>query len=492
MTQDAWPISKLTGYAVTGVDKLNSYGDSLSPRKLHLVTGQSVFHNDDPNWRYAENGGGESLKKIDPACVDLLQWDDGSIAAGMRKLGKGMVINLGSNSGVLPGQVLAWLKIKRVPIESSDRAILTRHFVSNNGLYDIWAMWNTKGEPVTAAFSFRDGFKPATVTEVLNGAAVPVDSDDKGAKLSNLAFGKWETRVFMSPRRQLAQAPADWFALQRSWWSGTTDPGKPVPDYHSRFCLNLTEDWAFKVLAGDGKSDPPEDPSLLDTKIDDASWPRVRIGIWNVPDNSDAHHVVFRKTFTVPQDWSHGRVTMFTHSDVAGKWRRYLDGKPLDAHQTDDDLGGILKAGSKHTMVVEMWGTDVPAGTPAPIYISYRPDPVERQPLTEWAYAPDRLAYQTPAPLPLTTPGPGALQAKFKVDRKESGRNVFVHIGIGTDGVVVNGHWLPGCSNIYNYVDENITPWVNFGGDNVIATVFHDKSTLADAHIEFYDKNVYP
>ena len=56
----------------------------------------------------------------------------------------------------------------------------------------------------------------------------------------------------------------------------------------------------------------------------------MRIGIYNVPDNTDAHHVVFRKTFRVPEHWDHGRVFLFARSDVRGKWRRYLDGKPLE------------------------------------------------------------------------------------------------------------------------------------------------------------------
>ena len=70
----------------------------------------------------------------------------------------------------------------------------------------------------------------------------------------------------------------------------------------------------------------------------------MRIGIYNVPDNADAHHVIFRKTFRVPENWDHGRVCLFTHSDVLGKWRRYLDGKPLQARAADDDLGGVLEA----------------------------------------------------------------------------------------------------------------------------------------------------
>ena len=40
---DAWPISKLTGYNVTGIDKLSRYGDGMPGRQLHPVKGQTVF-----------------------------------------------------------------------------------------------------------------------------------------------------------------------------------------------------------------------------------------------------------------------------------------------------------------------------------------------------------------------------------------------------------------------------------------------------------------
>jgi len=492
--QDSWPISKLTGYAVTGVDKLSPNGDGMPSRRLHLVPSQKVFHSDVPEWRYAENSAGLSLKKTDAACEDLLQWDDGAVAAGVHKLGKGLVFNLGANSAVLPGQVLEWLRVKRVPIESSEKAILARHFVSNNGLYDVWVMWNTQGTPATATFAFRGGLKPAVCREVSTGANIPVESGDKGAKLPRMAFEPWQTRAFLSPRGRIAQAPADWFALQRSWWSGTADPGKPIPPFKSKFSLDLTDDWAYKILDGGLRGAPPEDASLVDPKLDDSSWQRMRIGVFNIPDHADAHHILFRKRFSVPQDWNRGRVLLFTHSDVLGTWRRYLDGKPLQVTSTDDALGGVLKPGSTHSLAIEIWGPQMPAGTPAPIFISYRPDPVSRQPIKEnWAYAADRLAYSPASALPLAaTSAGGAVRTTVKIDAEQSPHNVVVHVSAGLDGLIFNGHWLGGYGNIYNYVDLNVTPWVRFGRDNELIAVFHDKMTIQDAWLEFYDKDVYP
>ena len=386
---NAWPIARLTGYAVTGIDKLSPNGDGQPSRQLHPTPGQKVFHTDATSWRYALNSSGLSLKKVDPACEDLLEWDDGAVAAGVRRLGKGLVFNLGSNSSVLPGQILEWLNVKKTPIESSDRAIMTRHFISNNGLYDIWVMWNTKGEPVTATFTFREGCKPVHCYEVNTGEAIPVNQDSHAAKLSHLAFQSWETRALLSPRGQIGQAPADWFALQRTWWSGVADPGKPLAPYRPKLSLDLTDDWAYKILEGADASAPPEAASLADPKLDDSSWKRMRIGIFNLPDNTDAHHAIFRKSFRVPQHWNHGRVCLFTHADVFGGWRCRLDGKLLAAADCDDDLGGVLKPGSTHSLAIELWGPTIPAGTQTPVYISYRPDPVARQSINDnWSCAP--------------------------------------------------------------------------------------------------------
>lgn len=491
--QDAWPISKLTGYAVTGIDKLAPNGDGRPSRKLHLVPGQKVFHSDVPQWRYAETSAGLSLKKLDPACEDLLQWDDGAVAAGVRKLGKGMVFNLGSNSAVLPGQILEWLNVKKVPIESSAKTIMTRHFVSNNGLYDIWAMWNTKGEPAVATFTFREGYKPVRCRDVNTGEDVPIDSDATGATRLRLAFESWQTRVFLSPRGRIGQAPADWFALQCRWWSGVGDPGEPLPPYRPKISLDLTDDWAYKILDGAGTAAPPEDASLADPALDDSSWKRMPIGIFNLPDNTDARHILFRKTFRVPQDWDRGRVLLFTHGDVLGGWRRYLDGKPLRVTATDDDLGGVLKPGSTHCLAIEMWGPTIPAGTRTPVFISYRPDPVSRQAMNDnWSCAPDRLTYGAASTLPLTTSAGGAARTMVKIDARESARNVVVHVQAGVDGVIVNGHWLSGFTNIYHRVDVNVTPWVRFGQDNELIVVFHDKITIQGASLEFYEKGVYP
>ena len=220
----------------------------------------------------------------------------------------------------------------------------------------------------------------------------------------------------------------------------------------------------------------------------------MRIGIYNVPDHAEAQHVVFRKAFRVPEKWDHGRVSLFTHSDVRGKWRRYLDGRPLEARNgPDDDLGGVLKPGSTHCLAIELWGKDLPAGTPAPIFLSYRPEPVARQPLNDgWAYASDRLTYGPAGSLPLTVPAAGSLRTTVAVDSAQRSRHVMIHVQAAVDSVIINGRWVAGFSNIYHHVDLNLTPWVRFGQDNELILVFHEQTAIPAAWLEFYDQDVFP
>jgi len=140
-----------------------------------------------------------------------------------------------------------------------------------------------------------------------------------------------------------------------------------------------------------------------------------------------------------------------------------------------------------------LWGNDLPAGTPAPIFISYRPDPAARQPiLGRWSYAPDRLTYGPASSLPLTAPAAGSLRTIVKIDASQSARNVMVHVEAGVDGLIVNGHWAAGFGNIYRHVDLNVTPWVRFGQDNELIAVVHEKTTIPEAWLEFFDQGVFP
>ena len=495
---DSWPIAKLTGYAVTGIDKLAPNGDGRPGRRLHLVEGQSVFNPGAPEWQYIKSGAGLSLKKVDPECEDLLQWDDGSIAAGMRHLGKGLVINLGVNSSAAVPQVLEYLHVQHVGATTGLHSIVTRHFISNNGLYDIYALWNSDDKPMTVTLTFNNGIRPDYCRDVNTGENMPIDFSDNTAKLLNVQLDNWQTRVFLSPRAQLANAPAEWLTLQRGWWKGTANTGAPIPPYKSKLAVNLTDDWAFKpivtTLPVDGTviGAPQEDASLADPKLDDSPWKRQQMGIFDIPDNPTANYGIFRKHFTVPAEWTKGKVSLNIGLDTPGGGNReYLDGQLTSANEVNQKWGDTLKPGSSHVLAIEIWGINPPVGTRTPIFLSYQPNPLSREPIKDnWAVAENVLKYSPTQSLPISMKLYGTFRTVVKIDASHAGQNVILHTSTDNNHqhtFYVNGRIVIGAGNW----DVNITPWVKFGQDNELI-VFCDNTTLQDASLDYYDKDVYP
>ena len=492
---DSWPIAKLTGYAVTGIDKLAANGDGRPSRMLHVIEGQRVFNPSEPGFLYVEHGQGLSLKKIDPNCEDLLQWNDGSIAAGMRHLGKGLVVDLGTNSFQAAQQVLEYLRVKRVEGSTGVREVMTRHFISNNGLYDVWVLYNTQDHPATVTLTFTSGVKPDFCRDVNTGQNVDLTYDDNVPKLKDVQLEENQTRAFISPRGQLANAPSEWLTLQRGWWRGTEGGGKPIVPYQSKLAVNLTDDMAFKPIDGTitAGTTPPADPSLADPKLDDSTWPRRILGVFDIPDYPGIHHGIFRKSFTIPAEWTAGQIML-----SAGSWagptggsRTYIDGQECGSGQINDKFGSTFTPGSKHMLAIEVWDPVPRVGPRDPVFLYYHPHPLARQPIKDsWAFAADKLKYDAPQPLPRTESVQGAWRTVVKIDASHRGQNILVHTVTNNNHqhtLLFNGRPLLGNGNF----DVNVTPYVKFGQENEIIIVCDD-ATMTDASIDYYNPVDYP
>lgn len=489
---DVWPISKLTGYDVTAVERKN--------RNLKLAAGQMVLPED--ALRALPNNWGLTLKKHvadDASCQDIALWEDGSVAAGARKLGMGRVIDFGMfDSLPLITKALDKMGIKHVPGHVTDNKVIMRHFVSNNGLYDVWTMWNQDKAARTTDLIIDSDHPPASAIDVNTGRQLPVSHEAAGAKIAGLSFEPFQTRVLLTAKADLTGAAGEWFWLQRGWWRGTADPGKPMATYKPQIAVDLTDDNAFRILPGDGKSTPPEDPAISDPRTEDAPWPRASLGIFDLPDHADAHHVVFRKHFTVPPSWNHGQVSVFGKSEPPGNGniRRYMDGKSFGGQIVRDDLGGTLKPGTEHVLTTEIWGAAPPLGTVTPAWISYLPDPSTSMALNQWNFASDYLTYAGPsAPLPFQAPDRGALRCIVEIDPKLAGKRIMLHVmtnDTGLAGLIFNGRYYAGYGNIYNFIDANVTPMVKFGQENEITVVVSPKTILQQARLGFYDEGIYP
>ena len=381
-----------------------------------------------------------------------------------------------------------------VGIEPANEHLMMRHDISNSGLYDVWTVWNdSTTDSVSASLNLRGRLHPGWRIDLKDGKRSPVSGHRIEFKLAPC-----QTVIYLTPRNAMAAVPAEWFNLQRNWWQGTADTGKPFPSEPAKLAVDLTNDWAFQPL------DPKADVTpMVGAEFDDSHWKRMNLGIFSLPNYPDAKRGLFRKQFTVPGRWNAGRVLLsiqcwngITFVDTA---RVFLDGKLIPNSSdglTDNDLDGALKAGTTHVLAVDVsGGKSELVGARGPAWISYHPEPASRLDLSgAWDISTDYLHY-APGHLPGVFKGTAARRT-VRIDAPKTPQNVVVHaLGDGRflRGLIINGrfvtafhHWLSPDENL------NITPWVKFGEDNELILLGGGNGTVKEVSLEFHDKGSYP
>ena len=307
---DAWPIQRLTGYSV---QKITAHPDQ---QKMRFAPGQTVFT--ESGWDEKQlTRLGLHMQKTAPEAQDLLLWPDGSVAVGLRKLGQGAVVTVGckhNHSPFLLRQLFAWLKLEPLPGYAPADQIVSTHEVSNNGLYDVWVLWNRDREKAgQSSLVFRENCRPGYCLDLQTRQEVPLLRDDAGLKTAALDFGPSDIRILLTPRPQICQAPLDWLELQRGWWRGATPPSRKLPPYRPKNTLPLTADWKIQPLAGNA---PADASALAAPGVDDSRWEKAELGNWLVPEERDTRRALFRRKFTVPTGWNDGEVRLWIKSWV--------------------------------------------------------------------------------------------------------------------------------------------------------------------------------
>lgn len=522
--KDAWPISRLTGYRVTRIDPLNPDGIPAASRTLKPAPDQNVFSGD---WSQVR-ANGLTLEKIAPDTRNLMLWEDGSVAIGMRPLGKGFIVQVGCkfagrkiNDRVEPPnnqarptfdsrpaesksltrlfeQILAWRKIPPVDgkLEPENENVILRHYLSNNGLYDVWVLWN------------QSPSSPADETVVMRGAAASGWDVIAGKPLSFPAgrlpvkLDPYQTRAFLTPRNEIARASAEWFALQRDWWrqpKAVDAPALPRPEH--RFSVDLGSDWAFKPL-----KDGEDGAAYAAIGTDDSTWEKVDLGVWSLPDKKDVRRAVLRRTFEVPAAWTDGTPTLSVQSWLGSTFvdagRVWLDGKLIEdwreAGLIDANPGGVLTPGSKHVVTLEIKGKGSLNGTRGPAWLWFWPRPDSSIDLAgDWTPSRDALVQGTPVRLPGRYDAM-TLRREIVIPADKASKNVILRVKTTGRlvGVNINGHWVRRFHHIIGErFDLNITPWVKFGQPNEVELASMDgpaSGTLSEVFLDFHNKDSYP
>ena len=500
---DSWPIRELTGYRVLKVDPRQ--------RPWKFAPGQDVL--DEAAWPKATDrrGSGLALEAADPACRDLIRWDDGSTAVGIRPLGKGRVIHVGlmwDHNPRLHRQLLEWLGIPRIPMRIEGKPVTVCHSVSNSGLYDAWTLWNHDlDHAVTTDLVFRDGLRPPVCLDVKSGGLVPLTDVEGECRAAGLAFHPGETRVFLTPRQAVVTAPLEWLTLQRNWWRGTAKPIKRLAPFVPRFAHHLTEGWAIQPL---DESDAADHTALAAPGLDDRAWPRVRLSLWMVPEERATHRAIFRRQFTVPAAWKGGEIELWLQNwwgnVLHGRIRVWLDGKEIKAFDTGPaavpglNLTASLEPGSSHLLAVEVRASSQAAGPAGHTWLTFLPHAQHTQDLAgEWRMTGDGLTW---ADMPARLPGrwEGLMGRRtVAIPRDQAGRNILLRIetdlGSAITGAIVNGHYvMRHHHDIGTRTHLNISPWLRPGGENELILVRRGAGTtrVHSVVLEYFDRDVYP
>jgi hypothetical protein len=527
-TANSWPISKLTGYNVVKIDPYPDNGLEVGGQ-WDPVPGNPVFPPEKMN-PHLNGGSGLHLQKARPDCQDLLTWKDGTVAAGMRKIGKGLIINLGIHTDSvgwgdsrqideLMDAILDYAKIPRDPIQLQNVALdpsvlsrdantgsfMHRHYISNNGLYDVNVIWNHNVNPINGDLVFTQG-TPVNAISVKTGATIPLVKNDAGLPTLNVALKPNEEETYLTVRPDFATAALAWFNLQREWWKGTTTPPPAklpnLADLH-KATVPLGDDWAFKTLAaGDTAS------ALAAPGVDDSKWERRDLTAQLQPlpaAGSPGTTVVYRKKVTIPAGWTSGPVKFFLTPNEAqcsiDSSSLYIDGtliKDRFDSLVDTTCGDVFKPGSTHTLAVVITSKSCLIGIIGNCWLYYRPNPTQDLDLAgDWDASDDGLQFNQKQ----TIPGPwntNMVRGIINIPATAAKQTVLLHfdqIGGRITGAIINGTFVgqshvPSCPSF----DLNITPWVKFGEDNKLEIVAGAKmqGNVGKIALDFYDPGTYP
>lgn len=513
---DSWPISRLTGY-----DVVDMKGLSYLP-----VPGNTVFgthYEEDPKRpplrrtanaddTFGRRSRGMHLKKRAPECQDLLKWEDGSTAVGMRPLGKGWIVHVGAmDTGdaflpMLRRLLLHFGVTSRVPATVTHAPGLHfRHFIGNTGLHDVWVLFNESDRPLTTDLVFL-GIHPNDLIDVLTGQKVEITHAPEGDAVRGIALAPWQTQMLLSPRADVMRSPLEWLTLQRAWWQGTQKPPNrrlPAPAEMQRFTVDLTADWRCKTISG---STDEQAAALTRKEVDDTIWERRRLALWLTPHDNTAKRLLLRRKFTVPAHWKSGQIALCADVPISqffDETRLFVDGVPWANGRKsvdgpyDDTFDGLFQPGTTHLLALDIQSSGSLTGSRGPLWLTYLPDPQARQNLagTWTAYAD-----------PLKRLGEAALPGKAKamiltrtvvIDPAQKGRNIVLHFEATGDrfAIMVNGCLLNAAGQFRAHTFSfHITPMVRPGEENRIELVGNGLSEkqIARVEIRFYDKGVYP
>jgi hypothetical protein len=517
---NTWPISELTGLRV-----VNS---SIGNQDVTFDNAQSLFPSfrgqtvrgwgSALDWKQIDTGGtGVAQARIDPAVKIIATWakipaDKGNIAVATRKIGKGLVVTLGSSfwrdardlnghwvsrSDVL-NEFLTALGVPRDSWVTGDQKdvnqeVWAERWRSKNGVFDLYpvARINTDGSkpPIAADIRISTGHAVAAIREVSTPGAPSVDAklSADSFTLPRINLGPMESRVYASTRPDVENAVDYWLATQQRQWpslapvpASALPPAPPV----ATDTLALADGWRMALSqTGD---------DWTKSAYDDHAWKTVKLGSFaamHLPEDSTAQ---FRRTVTVPKAWAGQRLTLIFNSQdwfwgLQARAKLWINGQPAPIKSvTADQVGSFvidatpLVVDGKLTLALEIdgrLGAEFrtfntgrrlrPAGATGIFLLQAAPRPVKTSPLVDgWMAATD---VNVLAPVPVGKPVTYSyLENRFTLPSIWPGKRLLFESPDRMGWIILNGNVIAepptaralDISRLVRRSGENVLRWV--------------------------------
>jgi hypothetical protein len=348
---DAWPISEITGYQVVRLKNQNRFTFGKELPVFKGCEGRQVM-----------GEGGIGLKASGEGTVDLARWDDGSVAVGMRQLGKGRVITLGSprvltfwqrGTSDIAERLFTDLGVKR-SARASKPEVFARKVITKNGLQEWLVGLNYNNNPNRADLAMAVSGRPAEVRDMLTGEQLPFTYADGWLEIKDVPLAAYEARIFGIRRGSLSEGIGFWWHEKTKFWTRRYDNPKlvdgPAADVPAaKNAAIVFDQWKFHPDR-DGAAAASGD--WLKPDFNAQGWRDTGNDAWNLQfeDLQDYSGMgLYRSApFNRPTQWKAKQVNLRMLEVRGQRWNSfewYLNGRKLD--NAGDfiklDITGILQ-----------------------------------------------------------------------------------------------------------------------------------------------------
>jgi hypothetical protein len=506
MTQrDAWAVSDLTGFKVSEVRPMTGGLSIMNDQPLFKKLAGKTFYNRGKSIDYSDYNYADKCIALEPISKDtqvIARYDDGAIAIGMRTLGKGRVIVLGSpfwrdsyDQGGMwwPGEsqsdfledIFAGLGLK--PLATADtHRVWREHYFATNGTEEFLFLHNPYDEPVTFNTEW-DAMQPVgKLFDPKNGQEIPGTVDGRTVRLNKITLKPRETLIVAT---QSVKAPEvvlhDWFGELSKIWR-KSEGGKilerpDLPVYE----LRLAEKLSGKVLTPEEAAALPKIPEGL--KLGACQSPAA---FKATPDK--VRRCVFTVNFKTPAKWRpEDGVILYIRGmnhavgNVVGPVDAWLNGTKVfdqvitiaEGYNTlqggaKAEVNKLLKPGGENVLVF----TTASNGFEGEVDIQMHPAPVAGIEVAgSWQLQKDADSGLSTVALPGEMNGLYAYTS-FDIPADWKGDRVFIDLDLtgNFNAFAINEKMIFHPVNWFSPVKYmDVTPWVKFGGANRLTLFTH-------------------